>query len=212
MKFPYNKAIQLAKVARPLLPRGRSLLYHGTRAPTQILRENVLLVPRVGIQAVSFSRQLHVAIYWATHKRENDKLGAVFVLDRDLLAHTYKLEPFRDPIWDDHPERSARKSSEAEEYVWLRDVVGLNHYLVDVIWFSPDGSLHSAAKRRSQRDYYRHHSISNLVIGSQARSSRRQTKQRLVVVKRAHSRAVRNYLKELDQRDLVEAQAARTQS
>ena len=69
-------------------------------------------------QAVSFSRLLHVAIYRATRKRENDQFGGVFILDRDLLAQTYKLEPFRDSIWDDYPERRARKSSEAEEQVW----------------------------------------------------------------------------------------------
>ena len=71
----------------------------------------------------------------------------------------------------------------------LRDCgQGLNHYLVDdILVLAHDGSLHSAAKRRSQRDYYRlHHSISNLVIGSQKLAQvAAQTKQRLVVVKRA---------------------------
>jgi hypothetical protein len=37
----------LAKVARPFLLRGRSLLYHGSRSPAQILRENVLLFAQV---------------------------------------------------------------------------------------------------------------------------------------------------------------------
>ena len=150
MKFPYDEAIQLAKVARPFLPRGRSLLYHGSRSPTQILRGNVLLSTHFGTQAVSFSRLLHVAIYWARMKQENEQFGAVFVLDRNLLAQTYKLEPFRDPIWDDHPELRARKSSEAEEHVWGRDIVGLNQFLVDVIWFSADGSLHATAERRAE--------------------------------------------------------------
>jgi hypothetical protein len=150
VKFPYDEAIQLAKVARPFLPRGRSLLYHGSRSPTQILRGNVLLSTHFGTQACFFSRLLHVAIYWATLEREKDPVGAVFFLDRDLLAHTYKLEPSRDPIWDDHPERRARKSSEAEEHVWGRDIVGLNQFLVDVIWFSADGSLHATAERRAE--------------------------------------------------------------
>src|ERR1700757_1759825 len=88
LRFPYNNAIQLAKMTRPLLPRGRSLLYHGSRSPAQILRDNVLLVPAVGIPAVSFSRLLHVGIYWATLKRENEQIGAVFVLDREHLAQT----------------------------------------------------------------------------------------------------------------------------
>jgi hypothetical protein len=183
VKSPYDEAIQLAKLTRPFLPRGRSLLYHGSRSPAQILRENVLLVPDVGISAVSFSRLLHVAIYWATLKRENELVGAIFVLDRDLLAHTYKLEPFRDQIWHDCPERRARKSSEAEEQVRDRDVAGLNQFLVDVIWFSPDGGLHSTAERRAEplSACYRNLSHSNLSPASHARSSRRQTIRRLVV-------------------------------
>jgi hypothetical protein len=207
VKFLYDDAIQLAKVTWSFLPRGRSLLYHGSRSPTQILRGNVLLSTHFGTQAVSFSRLLHVAIYFATTKQENEKFGAVFVLDRDLLAQTYKLELFRDPFFDEYPGR-ARKSSEAEEHVWGRDVVGLNQFLVDVIWFSPDGSLHSTAKRRAERACYRHPSLSNLVTASQARSSHRQTKERLLLALRARRRGLTKRLKDkLEQRGLVKAQA-----
>jgi hypothetical protein len=73
MRVP-NNAIQLAKVTRPLLPRGRSLLYHGSRSPAQILHDNALLVRDVGIPAVSFTRLLHVAIYWATLPREDEQV------------------------------------------------------------------------------------------------------------------------------------------
>jgi hypothetical protein len=174
MSFPYNNAIKLAKIARPLLPRGRSLLYHGSRYPTQILRENALQVPYVGIPAVSFSRLLHVGIYWATMERENEQIGAVFVLDRERLAQTYKLEPFRDPVWESCPETRARKSSEAEEQVRYRDVAGLSQFLVDIIWFSPDGSLQSTAEGRAKpHPCY-------LGAASRARSSRRQTLKRIV--------------------------------
>jgi hypothetical protein len=107
----------------------------------------------------------------------------------------------------DHPELRARKSSEAEEHAWGRDIVGLNQFLVDVIWFSPDGRLHSTAKKRAERDSYRHHSLLNLVTASQARSSRRQTKERLVVVLRARRRGLAKRMKELEQKSLVEAQA-----
>jgi hypothetical protein len=214
VKFPYDEAIQLAKVTRPFLPRGRSLLYHGSRSPAQILRENVLLSSEVGTQAVSFSRLPHVAIYWATMKRENEQFGAVFVLDRDLLAQTYKLEPFRDPIWDDHPELRARKSSEAEEHVWRQDVVGLNRFLVDVIWFSPDGSLHATAERRAEplSACYGHRSPANLSTESQARSSGRQTMKRLVLDLRARRRGLAKRMKKLEQRNLVEAEARRISS
>jgi hypothetical protein len=169
-------------VTRPLLPRGRSLLYHGSRSPAQILHDNALLVPDVGIPAVSFSRLLHVGIHFATTEREKEEVGAMFVLDRDRLAQTYKLEPFRDGFWDDCPERQAQKSSEAEEQVRHRDVVGLNQFLVDVIWFSPDGSLQSTVERRTEplSACSRHPSLPNLSTASRARLSRRQTLKRIV--------------------------------
>ena len=58
-----------------------------------------------------------MGLYWARLKRGREHLGAVFVLDRERLAHNYKLEPFRDCFWDNELERLARKSSEAEEHV-----------------------------------------------------------------------------------------------
>jgi hypothetical protein len=155
MTFPFDEAIQLAKIARPLLPRGHSVLYHGSRYPAAILRDNVLWCANVGTFAVSFTRLLHVAIYWAQVPRDDEeKVGAVFVLDRDRLARAYKLEPFRDPFWDNCPARSTRKASEAEEQVYGRDVVGLNEFLVDVVLVLPDGTLRS--KRASRRPPHEH--------------------------------------------------------
>jgi hypothetical protein len=151
LHFPFGEPIQLAKIARPLLPCGGSVLYHGSRSPKEILHENVLRVPESGIPAVSFTRMLHVAIFWATLKREDESVGAVFALDRNRLAHTFRLEPFRDPFWDNDPERRVRKASEAEEHVWGRDVVGLHRFLVDVIWFLPDGTLRSKKANRAER-------------------------------------------------------------
>jgi len=148
LKFPFDEAIRLTNEARRLIPRGRSLLYHGSRSPNEILRGNELRFSDAGLPVVSFSRLLHVGIYWATLKREAERLGAVFVLDRDLLARNYRLEPFRDPIWDDEPERRERRSSEAEEHVWGRDVVGLNKFLVDVMWIWHDGTVRSAVNAR----------------------------------------------------------------
>jgi hypothetical protein len=151
-RFPFDEAIHLSKTARQLLPRGRSLLYHGTPCPIKILRENVLWSANVGTFAVSFTRLLHVAIYWAKVPRDDDeKVGAIFVLDRDRLVHNFKLEPFRDPFWDDCPARCSRKASEAEEQVYGRNVVGLNRFLADVIWVLPDGTLRSTRARRAER-------------------------------------------------------------
>jgi hypothetical protein len=44
------------------------------------------------------------------------------------------LECHRDPVWDEYPERAARKSSEAEECIVGRDVTKLDQYMIDVIW------------------------------------------------------------------------------
>jgi hypothetical protein len=151
-RFPFNEAIHLSKTARPLLPRGRSLVYHGTPCPVKILRENVLRFANVGTFAVSFTRLLHVAIYWTKVPRDDDeKVGGVFVLDRDRLAHNFKLEPFCDTFWDNYPERCSRKASEAEEQVFGRDVIGLDRFLVDVIWVLPDGTFRSTRARRAER-------------------------------------------------------------
>jgi hypothetical protein len=151
LHFPFAEPIQLANVARPLLPRGCSVLYHGSRSPKEILHENVLRVPESGILAVSFTRMLHVAIFWATLKREDESVGAVFALDRNRLAHTYRLEPFRDPFWDNDPKRRVRNASEAEEHVWGRDVTWLHRFLVNVIWFLPDGTVKPTKKLNTQK-------------------------------------------------------------
>ena len=48
-------------------------------------------------------------------------------------------------------ERCSRKASEAEEQVFGRDVIGLDRFLVDVIWVLPDGSFRSTSARRAER-------------------------------------------------------------
>jgi hypothetical protein len=133
MKYPYDKAQKLAQKMRPLISFRGSMLFHGTKTPCTIAMQDVLRCH--DNSAISFTRLLHVAAYWATLRRDQDEqYGAVLVLDRTKLAQRYRLECYRDPIFDDFPERAARKSSEAEECIVGRDVTNLRRYIVDVIW------------------------------------------------------------------------------
>src|SRR6267154_3784011 len=152
LTFPFDDAIEIAKKARPLLARTGNLLFHGTPTPQLILADNALRCPQYGSYSISFTRLLHVGIYWATLDRDmEDQREAVLVLDRNRLAQNYKLEPYRDDIWDEYPERRARRSSEAEEVIYTRDVCDLRKYLIDVIWFDPDGRLRSSNRERDRR-------------------------------------------------------------
>jgi hypothetical protein len=99
--------------------------------------QNVLRCPPHG--AISFTRLLHVAAFFAVLPRrgEDEQLGAILILDRAKLAQRYKLECYRDDVWDEYPERAERKNSEAEERVVGQDIKDLNRYIVDMIWLDP---------------------------------------------------------------------------
>lgn len=147
-----ERALALAMRARPLLQTSRSLLFHGTRYPKQILRENVLRYPPVGSNSVHFSRDLIAATYFALLPRGGDDegVGAILVLDRDQLAHTYRLGCFRDGILDDdtYPDYH----SEADEIIHRRDVTGLRKYLIDTIWIDESvEQVRSANQVREER-------------------------------------------------------------
>ena len=134
MEYPYDEAEKLARKIRPLISFSSPMLFHGTRTPCTIAMQNVLRCPTNS--AVCFTRLLHVAAYWATLRRRGDEeqYGAVLVFDCTKLAQRYRLECYRDPIWDEYPEREARKSSEAEECIVGRDVTNLKEYILDIIW------------------------------------------------------------------------------
>jgi hypothetical protein len=135
-------AFEASKAIRPLLPKLQLLLFHGTRYPRQILRDDALIHPDFANYSVSFSRLLHVATYWALLEREPEQsTGAVLVFNRNLLAQNYKLECQSDPFWEDHQEFSQRKYTEAEEIIYGRDVIDLRKYLIGVAWIKHDGSL-----------------------------------------------------------------------
>jgi hypothetical protein len=133
-KYPYATAEKLVRRIQPLISFSGPRLFHGTMTPCTIAMQNILRCPPQG--AISFTRLLHVAAYWASLPRRgvDEQHGAIFILDRTKLAQRYKLECYRDDIWDEYPERAARKSFEAEERVVGRDIENLNRYIVDVIW------------------------------------------------------------------------------
>ena len=156
--FPFAEAIDLAKKARPLLDLSRPVIFHGSRHPKSILEINALLsatrrapgaeVPPI---AISCTRSLHVALYWAMLERNegDESRGAVFVLDRTRLAQDFRLQTYRDGFWDHVPERSERRCSECEERI-SGHVFNLHRYLVDVLWI--DEKTGSVRSRNQERD------------------------------------------------------------
>src|SRR5690348_5416278 len=79
----YREAINIAAELRKYVPRQRAVLFHGSPYPCAILNSNCLLSRTDVVDgSVAFTRQLHVAVYWARMGRMIDEgQGAVFVLD-----------------------------------------------------------------------------------------------------------------------------------
>ena len=108
------------------------MLFHGTKRPCAILRTNELLyAPISGNNSISFSRMLHVAVYWARlGVPQQETHGAVLILDRDRLSRDYALRPYQ---WHLHLSKAA-DAYEAEEAVFRRGIEHLHRYLIDVLW------------------------------------------------------------------------------
>jgi hypothetical protein len=157
--FPFAEAIDLAKKARALLDLSQPVIFHGSRHPKSILALNALVSAtrrapgaEVPPNAISCTRSLHVALYWAMLERRiggDESRGAVFVLDRTRLAQKFRLQTYRDSFWDHVPERSERKCSECEERI-RGSVLNLHRYLVDVLWI--DEKTKSVRSRNRERD------------------------------------------------------------
>jgi hypothetical protein len=114
-----DREIVAARLARAI-GRGRDAIYHGTRAPAEVLRSGKLM-PRGG--GVSFSRSPEVAAYHA-HMMGNkaDRWSpALLVLDRSSLIQVYRFEPWR---YDEECE-----DNEREEIVWGRAINFRRHLL-----------------------------------------------------------------------------------
>jgi hypothetical protein len=148
---PYRRAMQMDQRVRPMLPKGRSLLFHGTRSPRQILSDNRLKVAEVGVPAIFLTRMLHVAIYWATLKRERETLGGIFVFDKERLAQRYELFVCRGAFAEDGPDDFGRPAAEAEERIGI-DVERRNRYIVDILWVNDNGNIESTRFQRANGD------------------------------------------------------------
>ena len=140
------------------LDLSQPVIFHGSRHPHSILNLNALLSSTIRASggevppiAISCTRSIHVALYWATLKRMggDENQGAVFVLDRIRLAQDFRVQTYRDTFWDHVPERSERKCSECEERI-SGLVCNLHRYLVDVLWI--DEKTGVVRSRNQQRD------------------------------------------------------------
>jgi hypothetical protein len=129
----YAKAMKIAAELRKHVPRQRAVLFHGTPYPCAILKSDRLIYQRSLVEGgIAFTRQLHVAVYWALLGRMKDEQqGAVFVLNRDKLAQNFSLTPFH---WRKSGADKSRGDFEAEEKVFGRDIHNLHKYIFDVIW------------------------------------------------------------------------------
>ena len=107
--------------------RGRDVLYHGTRYPKEIFFSNSLLADEIS-NAVCLTRSPEVATYWATLPRDDDeKFGAVFVLDRFRLKSRYRL-------YTHHDFECVFEQDEMEERIWGRNIYALHTYVVGLVW------------------------------------------------------------------------------
>lgn len=128
---------QAIAAAARALGRGHEVLFHGTRLPHAIIREDRIRMSPSGQLAVSLTRSPEVAAYWAMLERDHeDGEGAVLVLDRRILQTRYRLEPFHDPVWD-----LLGEADEAEERIVGRDLEEISSFLIGVAWtrdFGPE--------------------------------------------------------------------------
>src|SRR5262245_21235145 len=122
----YNDAQrELASAARATA-MNRDVLYHGTRYGKLILRTGVLLRAELGQQKVCLTRSTEVAAYWALSERDDDeKCGAILVLDRQSLESRHKIQAVPGPFW--HTAKVFH--DEAEEEIW-DDVIDINIHLI----------------------------------------------------------------------------------
>jgi hypothetical protein len=115
----------MARLAKKL-GRGRNVIYHGTRRLADVLRAGKLVPPLESECAVFFSRSAEVAAYFSYFlgDKEDQLSPGVLVLDRDSLAHSYRIEPNR---YDEFSDRNER-----EEAIWHR-IVNIRRHLLGVV-------------------------------------------------------------------------------
>jgi hypothetical protein len=102
---------------------GQDPIYHGTRAPTQVLRSGKLKPDGNG--AISFSRSPEVAAHFALLLGDGvvQWSPAVLVFSRSSLVQNYRLDPWRyGEDWVD----------EQEEVIWGR-TIGIRRHLLGLV-------------------------------------------------------------------------------
>jgi hypothetical protein len=76
----FAKAIKIAARYRHLVPRGRSILFFGTRNARAIIRNDRIQV-HMNYPTISFTRSLHVAVHFAMLERDvEETTGAILIL------------------------------------------------------------------------------------------------------------------------------------
>ena len=128
----------MGKLAREI-GRGHDPIYHGTRAPLEVLRSGKLKPD--GTSKVSLSRSPEVAAHFALLLGDGIVRWspAVLILNRSSLVQTYRLDPWRyDEDWDD----------EQEEVIWGR-IVSFRRHLLGVVREADVTKVLGAPKRMS---------------------------------------------------------------
>ena len=144
----FDEAIAVATRYRHLVPRGRSILFCGTKNPRNIIRDDELRAfDPLDNPAISFARLFHVAVHFAMlHRDDEEATGAILIFDRELLRTRYRLEPYHDPIFDDNK----RSASETEERIEVGAIRDLKRYLLGIIWLREDEKYPPRPRRRSK--------------------------------------------------------------
>ncbi|MCZ8099083.1 MAG: hypothetical protein O9972_14320 [Burkholderiales bacterium] len=129
----YPQAVRLAARFRKhvRLPRGRSLLFHGTSTPDAILSARHL---KGGIGGVSFTRELHIACHYAMLGQFPEVSSAILVFDRDEMRRRgIVIEPYD----EGHFEEIRADGSGLAEELAPYDLLPLRGILVSVHTIDP---------------------------------------------------------------------------
>jgi len=129
---PHAEARVIARCLKYKKNNHFPVLFHGTRCTQKILNENTLL--SAGFYSpttVSMSRRLSVAVHFACLPRDDQEdYGGVLVLNQHLLAKDYVIYTFSDPSND--------PGVDEQEFITEQSILGLDRYLIDVLWISPE--------------------------------------------------------------------------
>jgi hypothetical protein len=145
-----NAQRRLASAARATA-MNRDVLYHGSRYARLILKTGTLLRSDTGDKKVCLTRSPEVAAYWALMERDDDeKHGAVLVLDRKSLERRYKIRAIAQPFWLS----DEVFHYEAEEEIW-DDVIDIYAHLLGLAAQTSEGPYKLPAHRPHKINFYK---------------------------------------------------------